>query len=799
LNDGIYPLAEKHFRAVLKSPASEKEAADVTVLLARALHAQEQYDEVINVLQEYWKFGESAGALPAFTFWLGKAYYDAGRPDDALLVLRRLKSDAVDEAYVNRCSRLQARCLIRNEQYIDGLTIFNQTEKHFAKKADPDAAHNYLDWASTLIQLDRGIEAKEILYRMTQVGDTTNPTVQQGMMWLAKLRLVDQQYEDAQLILKELTLAEGVEPLIKGEAWFVWAELYDATGSAGEATKALVKAEEFFTDKKQLARIRIQRAKLLVKRGELNEGAELLRGEIPAVSDEITAAEAQLFLAQAQLDEELFEDAENAFQAYLEAYPLKQDIATSGKAWSLMGLKRYAEAAAAFEKVAHTSEDPELKRQALLKTADAHYANAQYEQAHQVYKTFARSYPGSDLLAQALFQGAMCLLKQEKRSAAEQEFRKVIAVFPESQFAERSYLQFAYLLQDKGLWSEAEQAYTDYLGAYPNANFEADALLNRGLARYYLVKFEDAHEDFKGIVDRYADSPLAERAYFMRGWCLYMLRREPEAIQVCNEFLKAYPETSWADDVLFWLAEFYWNKKIYDKAEERFKNITVKYPSAQLAPNAFFWAGRSAFEQKEFDRAIEFFSSVAKNYPEHDLVPEALFYEGDAFTEKGRFSAAILVFEQIIKDYPNSWLVYHAWGRKGDCERTEGQDNPERYQEALKSWRTIIDAQDATVELKLKTHFRIAGTYTVLGESQAALEHYLEAFYMYLDNRDKLGASAVNYFTRSGFLAADTYIDAGEPSQARNIYRRIIQSGVPAAEEAEKRLNKSYYLKELTK
>ena len=121
---------------------------------------------------------------------------------------------------------------------------------------------------------------------------------------------------------------------------------------------------------------------------------------------------------------------------------------------------------------------------------------------------------------------------------------------------------------------------------------------------------------------------------------------------------------------------------------------------------------------------------MVKNSPGHELVPEALFYQGDAFTELGRFSAAILIFEQIIKDFPNSWLVYHAWGRKGDCERTEGDANAERYQEALKSWQTIIDAQDANVELKLKTHFRMAGTYTTLGKTEAALEQYLSLIHI---------------------------------------------------------------------
>ena len=797
-SDGMYQLAEKQFEKLLKAPASEKEAAEVTLLLARSLQAQEKFTESIGLLQDNWSFGKVAEELPAFTFWLGKAFFDSERPADALAVLHKLASEEGDDPYINRCMRLQARCLIKLDQHIDALVIFNQTEKRLNEINDPDAAPNYLDWASTLIALDRKAEAKDILQRMSNLGLTNDSSVQRGLLWLAKLRLADMQYEEAQLILKDLTLSEVVEGPIRGEAWFTWAELYDATGSVGEAMKALEKAEAFFDDKKTLARLRIHRAKLLIKSGEMEKGAALLSAEIPAVSGEVTAAQAQLFLAQALLDEGSFTAAEKAFQAYLEAYEDPQDTATMGKAWSLMGLERYPEAVAAFEKVVNAGSRPESVREALFKVADAHYANRQFEEAHKNYKQYARTYVGSELLAQALFQGAMCLLRQEKEIEAEQEFRKVIAVFPESEFAERSYLQFAYILQDKGLWDASEKAYSDYLKTYSSALFSEEALLNRGFTRYYLLKFRAAHDDFKQIVDQFGDGEQAERAYFMRGWCLHMLGDETGALAVCNQFLEAYPETSWADDVLFWMAEFYWNKKLYAKAEDRFKFIVDNYPSAPLVPNAFFWAGRSAFEQKSFEPAIQYFSSVVTDSPEHELVPEALFYQGDALTELGRFSAAILVFEQIIKNFPDSWLVYHAWGRKGDCERTEGDTNPERFQEAIKSWQTIIDAQEATPELKLKTHFRMAGTYTVLKKNDAALEHYLKAFYAYLADRDKLGASAVNYFTRSGFLAAELFVDQGEYGKARNIYRRIIQSGVPAAAEAETRLSKSYYLKELT-
>ncbi len=788
-NDGAYALAIEKLQAFLQQDPPAAEAAEAVILLSRSHQAAGAYDQAVEVLRDRAALAEKANVTPTFAFWIGMTYFSQAAYDQAIGALASLKASYTNDPYSSRCARLQARCLIKQEKYIDALTIFNKTEKLYANKKDPDAAQNFLDWAGTLIKLDRGEEAKEILHRLT-TGDLREPDVQLGMLWLARLRVRDKEFGEAELVLKDLVLAETLDAGNRALAWFTWAELNDAKGLSEQALVNLLKAESLLTDKKQLARIRIQRAKVMIKSGAVKEGAELLREEIPTISTEASAGELQLQLSRALLDQGWHEDAEKAFQAYIEAYPDPQGEARMGRAWALMGLGKFTDAAAAYDKTYISTQDPDTRRLAFYKTADAWFAAGNYEQAEEYYWRFTRTYPGDELLPQAIFQMALCKQHRNLIPLAQREFRKLTAVFPESPFAERAHLQMAHMLQEQDQWEAAIETYSDYLRDYPEGHFRADGLFNRAYSHYLLAEFQRAHDDFKGVVDAHPDAEDAERAYYMRGWTLYLMGRDAEALAICEEFLAKYTQSTWADDVLFWLATYHYNKADYVAGEKRFLQLAQTIPDAELADKAWFMAGRAAANQKEYRRAVDHFGQLTKGFKTSPLLAEAYFNQGDAFTQLGSFSQAILFYEQVIKDYPQSYVVYSAWGRKGDCQFTLGEEDPERYKEALQAYQVVLDSPEAPLEMRLQAEYKMGTTEKKLGNQDGALDHYTKVIYSYMDNRDKLGNDSIVFFTRAAFAAADIHIERKTFEKARAVYRRVIQSGVNAAGEAQKRLDK---------
>jgi tetratricopeptide (TPR) repeat protein len=139
--------------------------------------------------------------------------------------------------------------------------------------------------------------------------------------------------------------------------------------------------------------------------------------------------------------------------------------------------------------------------------------------------------------------------------------------------------------------------------------------------------------------------------------------------------------------------------------------------------------GPAAAAQKQFVRATGYFSRFVQRYPASPRVPEALFHEADAQAALGRFPAAILVFEEMIKRHPRSPLVPAAWGRKGDCSFALAASEPDRYPEAARAFRFLLESGDTPAELRWQAEYKLAQTLSRQGDSESALQHCLAVVY----------------------------------------------------------------------
>ncbi len=263
-----------------------------------------------------------------------------------------------------------------------------------------------------------------------------------------------------------------------------------------------------------------------------------------------------------------------------------------------------------------------------------------------------------------------------------------------------------------------------------------------------------------------------------------------EALRQANAFLDAFPDSEWAPEVLFWTGEHYFNAGDLEQAEKIFTSVIKKYPDSDTVDNALYWAGRAAFQQNDYKRALNYYNELAKKHPDSPRLAETRFAQGDALTELGEFSGAIIAFDEVIKRYPGTLLAEMALGRKGDCQFTLGGDKPERWQEALTSYRALYDSATAGPDLKAQAEFKMARCYEKLGRRAEALEHYMNVVYGWLTAREAGRALDDNWFIRSAFNAAALKEADGAWAEAARIYQRVIDAGVPAGPDAEKRIEK---------
>jgi tetratricopeptide (TPR) repeat protein len=263
-----------------------------------------------------------------------------------------------------------------------------------------------------------------------------------------------------------------------------------------------------------------------------------------------------------------------------------------------------------------------------------------------------------------------------------------------------------------------------------------------------------------------------------------------EGLDIAQDFLQALPDSPWAPEVQFWVGEHYFNAGDLEAAEKIFTDVIKKYPKSAALDDALYWAGRAAFQQNDYKRALSYFNDLAKNYTNSPRRAEARFAQGDALTELGEFSGAIIAFDEVLKYFPGTALADLALGRKGDCQFTLGGDKPERWQEALASYRTLFDSPTAAPDLKLQAEFKMARCYEKLARRSEALDHYMNVVYGWLTAREAGQDLDLTWFTRSAFNAAALKEADGATDEAVRIYQRVVDAGVPAGADAEKRIEK---------
>ena len=789
LEDGLYDIAEKEFARYIRLADAPADKAAGVLLQARALFEQKRLDEALELLEKRDRWAGDSPSAPGFVYWKARVVFERGQPAEALELLKDFKKTFGENPYLLRADRLKIKCQLQLQQYDDALGLFKALSKTY--DTAPELPDILLEWAGTLIRMGKSDDSVEILRRILDDYPLADSAAY-ARLWLGEILAVRQDTEQAEQVLKVLADDEQAQPDRRASAWLALARVYEAKTNLPAAVDALANVSKIARDPVVINRGNLSRGKLLVRSGRVDEGIQVLQDFVRANLSDPMASTVQLELAQSLLEQSLYDRAAEEFQHYLEAFTNTEGQARAlmGKGWGLWELNRYAESSSAFDKAYGLLADPAEKMQALVKAADALFANKQYSLANDKYRQATTEYPGDALALQARFQSAECLARLGETARAEKEFRDIVLVDLKNPLAEQSGLRVATLKEQQGKWEQAVDIYNQAIRLFRHGVLRPQAFHGRGMILYRLGRFKDALADFEEVVTRFPASDVAEQDFYMRGWCLYLLGENRKALEVCQQFIEKYPASPWAPDVLFWLGEYQYNHGNYVEAERQFTDLADRFPQGTLADSALFWAARAASARKEYLRAIDLLNRLSRDYPESKKIAEARFAQGDALSELGQFGGAILAFEEIINKFPSSYLVDLAWGRKGDCQFTLGKEDPQRYQEALVSYRVVLDSATAAKDLKWQAEFKIGRCKEKMGQTEEALTHYMDVVYDYLLNQPKGVQGGDLWFTRAAFNAAEIKESQQQWREAVNIYRRVAGSGVTAASEAQERVKK---------
>lgn len=792
LEDGLHEVAQKQFEQYLRSARlTRDERAEVTILLARALYGQGKYAEALDALAR----AAQRGPLPRAdetAFWKASCQVKLGRGEAALADLADFESKYPTSKYLPQTIRLRGWCCLKAGKNAEAFRAFEQYDRDFGRTEEAPA--NLLDWAENLASLGRDDEAVKVFEKLAQF-PAEKDAVQEGRLRLGLLLVRKKKGEAARIPLDALANQENARLDRRAEAWFVLSQVYEEQKDAAGATNTLVRGIERAPTPELRQRGRTLLGQALLRTGHVDEGAGILKEIISANSRDPASALLQLELAQAYLDAGNNAKAVEEFQNYVEAFTNRsgQAQAQCGKGWALSNLGRFAEGALAFEKACLLFETPAEKEQCLFKTADAYFSNRQYKLALEAYERVLCEFPQSSLAPHAKFQACESLVRLQQKQEAGKRLRELTEKHPQSPFAERALLRVAELAEEDGRLPDAAAGYEKVMAAYTNGAYYDNALFSHGLLSYRLLRFNEALADFERVVKDFPESRFGEQAFYYRGWSRYMMGQDALAVAICTNFLARYPNSASVPDVLFWLGRCEYNSGKYERSEELFVRLAEKHPDHALAADARFWAGRSAQQRKEYRRAVEHFTRLAKEHPDSPRIAEARLYQGEALSEMVEtVSSAILVFDEIINKHPTNGVVTRARLRKGDCQFTLGANDAKRYEEAIESYKAAAASAAAEPDQKLEAEFKIGRCLEKTGKTNEAFEQYyarVVCSYLHdLAEGSDGGGAAEPWFTRAAFRAADLMEAERNWRQAIRILERVIESGVPAGADAERRI-----------
>ena len=787
--DGLYPLAKRRLEELVAGAPDKRRKAEGALWLARVLLAEKNPEGALAVLEAHGGPTQAASFAAEYSLSRAQAYFELKQMAPAAEELSAFQAKFVDQESAPVALRLLARARAAQGEWDAARATCALIESNRAGSAEAPAA--WLDVAEALGDAGRTDEAQAALEHV-ETRYAGQPWAERASLKNAELALAKGSRPQAMKKLQALAANTNLQAETRAQGYRIVAQALGAESNYTAALEMIDQGIAASADPAQRMECSVVKARMLLSAGRLDEGAALMRTVAAQVPDEKQSAQLQLDLADSLFRLGRWNEAAAEYQAWLDAFDGSAGTASAlaGRGWALWEAARYEEAAPVFERAAGTEADSDKRLALLQKLADSQFAGGQLSKAKESYAAVLKAAPaGGELAGRAQLQLAETELALGETEAGEIRLLDLSSVHKESEWSRTAILRLGALYEDRGALETAMEQYGRIIEPCSEAKSCATALLARGLIRYRMGAFQGALDDFGRLCDELPQTPPVAQATFMRGWCYYMLGKDAKALQACERFLVDYPQSEFAPDVRFWLGEHAFNLGDYETAEKRFDSVATDHPESLRASEALYWAGRAAAARRAYLAANAHFNALMSRYPDSPKLAETLLAQGDVLSELGQFPAAILAFNEVIVKFPQRPEAMMAWGRKGDCQYTLGQENKARYEEALLSYRTLLDFANAPVDLRLQAGYKTGRCLEKMGRSTAALDRYMEVVYAYLQEA-KPPTEATVWFTRAAFGAAALQERAGKWKEAFGIYSRVADSGVPSAAEARDRMGR---------
>ncbi len=269
-------------------------------------------------------------------------------------------------------------------------------------------------------------------------------------------------------------------------------------------------------------------------------------------------------------------------------------------------------------------------------------------------------------------------------------------------------------------------------------------------------------------------------------------------ITASRAFLEKNPDSRFVPEVRLKLAEALLSSGDVQGARVEFEKLAATCAGTDLGRHALFLAAQSAarsMDPASIDDSLMLFERVAEAGGNDRMAWQARLQEGALKNAQNLPLEALAIYDKILSSRSSSGtntsngldseLIAAALMAKGDTLHQLGAKDPIKERDALKSWQGL--AADPSISLRWRNQAlcKSALIQEKLGEGDAALATYYEAF-----KNPRSGEPEQLWHDKAAFEAARLLESRKQWNDAVALYGQIVAEGGPRAEEAKARLSK---------
>ena len=808
LGDGLWQLAAKHAASAAASAATP-DARDLARLVQlEALAGAGLIDEMLARLQA-WPDAKDEG----FRYWRAWANARGGKSDAA----RTLLSDPFTAtSYVVRSRRLVARLEADAGNAAAADAAYARAAEALAK--DPTGrAENAIEWAQAKARLGDPTGALAVL-KKEGARELPGPIGDTARLLAAELAVRTGNPDDAQKIRQAL-VAGGTNTDERAYvlASCALAESLLASGATNDAVRVASNAVTRAHVPSLARQAGLTYGFMLfadpVRRAE---GCTQISALVRKDPDAPESAVAQLRLADGLLAVGDDAAAAREYEVLLQSFPghaLDAHV-LEGRGWAFLRLGRRTEAVGLFARAAQVASNETDRARCIFKQADALAADGRFDEAATVYAQVTNG----PLRVEAGFHQANALLRSNQPAAAARVYRRLRR--SGSGMGAEAGLRLAALEASLGHNEDAIAIFSSLLDEKALEKLtpeqRARALAGRGRALYRAYRFREAESDF-GAVGKLRNDRKDEMD-FLSALCLYGDGRERKAAMAARTLLARLSESPLRVDLQMWLATYDAGRREWPMAIAGFESCArnAQVPVARRV-EAFVRGARCAVELPDFQKVLELAVGAVTNaalvvsatnkMPETAAyAAEALVLQGEALCELGRFEDAELVLERASRAAGGDALQRRAVLARANCYFVMGASDANRYRSAIDAYRAIQQDNAFSPSQRIAAAYNMARALEKLRRLDEAADVYytqvVQAYWngVHGDEANASGAegarrvwydaSARQYFSRAVYILADHYESRGELEQAVSMLAYLVRAGLPAKEEAKRRITR---------